>query len=108
MGLIALAIGLLLAGIVPAKILAVIFAATAGHPGLAMSDPGATLLLLSFGPSRWRPLVGGASLEEVQTAFAGWETLTAEPGAIVKTCGSRSFKRLRAEPPLRVVRRACR
>ena len=41
----------------------------------ALANPGATLLLLSFGPSRWRPLVGGASQEEVQTAFAGWEML---------------------------------
>ena len=38
----------------------------------ALANPGATVLLLSFGPSRWRPLVGGASQEDVQTAFAGW------------------------------------
>jgi len=44
----------------------------------ALADPGATLLLLSFGPSRWRPLVGGASQEEIQTAFTGWEMLMAE------------------------------
>jgi hypothetical protein len=37
------------------------------------------VLLLSFGPSRWRWLVEGASQEEVQTAFAGWEMLAAEP-----------------------------
>jgi len=45
----------------------------------ALADPGATVLLLSFGPSRWRWLVEGASQEEVQTAFAGWEMLTVEP-----------------------------
>ena len=45
----------------------------------ALANPGATVLLLSFGPSRWRPLVGGASQQEVQTAFAGWEMLTADP-----------------------------
>jgi SAM-dependent methyltransferase len=45
----------------------------------ALANPGATLLLLSFGPSRWRWLVEGASQEEVQTAFAGWEMLAAEP-----------------------------
>ncbi len=45
----------------------------------ALADPGATLLLLSFGPSRWRSLVGGASQEEIETAFADWEILTAEP-----------------------------
>ena len=37
------------------------------------------MLLLSFGPSRWRWLVGGASREEVETAFAGWEMLAVEP-----------------------------
>ena len=40
---------------------------------------GATLLLLSFGPGRWRSLVGGASQAEVETAFAGWQMLAAEP-----------------------------
>jgi hypothetical protein len=44
----------------------------------ALANPGATVLL-SFGPSRWRPLVEGASQEEVQTAFAGWQMLAAEP-----------------------------
>jgi SAM-dependent methyltransferase len=44
----------------------------------ALANPGATLLLLTFGPSRWRPLVGGASQAQVETAFAGWEMLTAE------------------------------
>jgi len=44
----------------------------------ALADPGATLLLLSFGLSRWRPLVGGASQAAVETAFAGWEMLMAE------------------------------
>ena len=43
-----------------------------------LANPGATVLLLSFGPSRWRSLVGGASREEVQTAFAGWEMLAVE------------------------------
>jgi SAM-dependent methyltransferase len=45
----------------------------------ALARPGATLLLLSFGPGRWRSLVGGASQREVQEAFAGWQMLTAEP-----------------------------
>jgi hypothetical protein len=44
----------------------------------ALANPGATLLLLSFGPSRWRSLVGGASQEEVETVFAGWEMLGQE------------------------------
>jgi SAM-dependent methyltransferase len=50
-----------------------------GEGVFALASPGATLLLLSFGPGRWRPLVGGASQEEVQAAFAGWEMLAAEP-----------------------------
>ena len=45
----------------------------------ALANPGATLLMLSFGPSRWRRLLEGASREEVETAFAGWEMLAAEP-----------------------------
>jgi len=45
----------------------------------ALANLGATLLLLSFGPSRCRSLVGGASQEEVETAFAGWEMLAVEP-----------------------------
>ena len=45
----------------------------------ALANPGATALLLSFGPSRWRWLVESASQEEVETAFAGWEMLASEP-----------------------------
>ena len=45
----------------------------------ALANPGATALLLSFGPSRWRWLVEGASQEEVQTAFAGWQMLASKP-----------------------------
>jgi SAM-dependent methyltransferase len=45
----------------------------------ALANPGATLLMFSFGPSRWRWLVEGASRQEVQTAFAGWEMLAGEP-----------------------------
>jgi SAM-dependent methyltransferase len=45
----------------------------------ALANPGATLLMLSFGPGRWRRLVGGASQEDVETAFAGWEMLADEP-----------------------------
>ena len=45
----------------------------------ALASPAATLLLLSFGAGRWRPLLGGASREDVEAAFAGWEMLAAEP-----------------------------
>ena len=50
-----------------------------GHGVSALANPGATVLLLTFGPSRWRRLVGGASQQDVETAFAGWEMLAAEP-----------------------------
>jgi len=45
----------------------------------ALASPGATLLLMTFGPSRWRSLVGGASQEEIETAFPDWEMLGVEP-----------------------------
>ena len=45
----------------------------------ALASSEATLLMLSFGPSRWRWLVEGASREEVETAFAGWEMLASKP-----------------------------
>ena len=50
-----------------------------GEGASALAHPGAIVLMLSFGPSRWRWLVEGASQEEIQTAFAGWQMLTAEP-----------------------------
>jgi SAM-dependent methyltransferase len=50
-----------------------------GEGASALANPGATLLMLSFGPSRWRWLVGGASQEEIETTFAGWEMLASEP-----------------------------
>ena len=50
-----------------------------GEGASALANTGATLLMLSFGPSRWRWLVEGVSQEEVQTAFPGWQMLTAEP-----------------------------
>lgn len=45
----------------------------------ALAQSGATLLMLNFGPTRLRSLVGGVSRDEVETAFAGWETLAVEP-----------------------------
>jgi SAM-dependent methyltransferase len=50
-----------------------------GEGASALANPGAIVLMLSFGPSRWRWLVEGASQEQIQTAFAGWQMLTAEP-----------------------------
>ena len=45
----------------------------------ALASPGATVLMLTFGDSRWRRLVGGASQQDVETAFAAWELLAADP-----------------------------
>src|SRR5215469_5647506 len=44
----------------------------------ALASPGATLLMLSFGPSRWRSLVGGVSQEEVQAAFGSWDMVATD------------------------------
>ncbi|WP_454293920.1 class I SAM-dependent methyltransferase [Salana multivorans] len=45
----------------------------------AMAAPGATLLILAFGPSRYRRFVEGASQEEVERAFDGWRLLSVDP-----------------------------
>jgi len=45
----------------------------------ALANPGATVLMLAFGPSRMRSFVGGVSQAEVETAFPQWEMLAAEP-----------------------------
>ena len=50
-----------------------------GEGASALANPGATVLMLSFGPSRWRWLTGGVSQQETETAFAGWELLASEP-----------------------------
>lgn len=52
-------------------------AAAAGVTALA--NPRATLLMLAFGPTRLRSVIGGVSCEEVEDAFDGWEVLAVEP-----------------------------
>lgn len=44
----------------------------------ALANPGATLLMLAFGPTRLRSAVGGVSRAEVEAAFPGWEMLSVE------------------------------
>jgi len=44
----------------------------------ALANPGATLLMLAFQPTRMRSAAGGVSKAEVETAFPGWETLSVE------------------------------
>jgi hypothetical protein len=44
-----------------------------------LAGPGATLLILAFGPTWLRSVIGGVSQAETEAAFAGWEMLAAEP-----------------------------
>lgn len=48
----------------------------------ALANPGATVLMLAFGPSRLRRMVGGLSRDEVEDAFAGWEMIGVRPADI--------------------------
>ena len=47
-----------------------------GHSITKLARPGATMLQLSFGPSRW--LIGGVSQADVTTAFPAWDLLTVD------------------------------
>lgn len=49
-----------------------------GRSITALADPGATLLLLAFGPTRLRHVVGGVSLTDVEDAFPRWDVLSVE------------------------------
>ncbi|WP_435110916.1 class I SAM-dependent methyltransferase [Nocardiopsis synnemataformans] len=49
-----------------------------GRGVTALAAPGATLLMLAFGPSRYRRLVEGVARAEIEAAFPGWGLLTAE------------------------------
>ncbi|WP_375000263.1 class I SAM-dependent methyltransferase [Aeromicrobium sp. CTD01-1L150] len=53
--------------------------AAEGDGVTALARPGATVLMLAFGPTRFRRLIGGVSRDEVATAFPDWELLSAEP-----------------------------
>jgi SAM-dependent methyltransferase len=45
----------------------------------ALANPGATLLVLAFQPTRMRSLAGGVSQADVEAAFPGWEMLSVQP-----------------------------
>jgi SAM-dependent methyltransferase len=47
----------------------------------ASADPGATLLMLAFGPTAFRSLVGGVAQDDVEAAFEEWELLDVEPAS---------------------------
>lgn len=51
----------------------------AGRSVTSLAEPGATLLMLAFGPNRLRSLIGGVSRSDVETAFPEWEMLSVEP-----------------------------
>jgi SAM-dependent methyltransferase len=50
-----------------------------GRSATAVANPGATLLMLAFQPTKVRSLVGGVTQAEVETTFPGWEMLSVEP-----------------------------
>ena len=50
-----------------------------GRGVTALANPGATLLVLAFGPTRWWSALGAASREDVEVAFTDWEVLAVEP-----------------------------
>lgn len=52
-----------------------------GEGVTALANPGATVLMLAFGPTRMRALLGGVSRREVEEAFPAWEMLAVEPAA---------------------------
>ncbi|NYH55270.1 SAM-dependent methyltransferase [Nocardiopsis arvandica] len=52
--------------------------AAEGRGVTALAAPGATLLVLAFGPSRYQRLVEGVSRAQIEAAFPGWEVLSVE------------------------------
>jgi len=50
----------------------------AGRSVTRLAEPDAALLLLAFGPSRYRRLAEGASQAEIVAAFPGWDLLDVE------------------------------
>jgi cyclopropane fatty-acyl-phospholipid synthase-like methyltransferase len=52
--------------------------AAEGRGVTALAAPDATLLMLAFGPSRYRRMVEGVSQKEVEAAFPGWELTAVE------------------------------
>ncbi|MCF2527026.1 class I SAM-dependent methyltransferase [Yinghuangia soli] len=50
-----------------------------GQGVTTLARPGAVLLMLAYGPSQFRTMVGGASREEVEEAFPRWELRAIDP-----------------------------
>lgn len=53
--------------------------AAEGRGVTALANPGATLLMLAFGPTWMRRLVEGVSQPEVVAAFPGWDLIDVRP-----------------------------
>lgn len=53
--------------------------AAEGRGVTRLANPGATLLILAFGATRVRSLLGGVSRQEVESAFSGWDLEADEP-----------------------------
>lgn len=45
----------------------------------ALANPGATLLMLAFGPTRMRSLLEGVSMKAVERAFPLWDLVSVDP-----------------------------
>jgi SAM-dependent methyltransferase len=52
--------------------------AAAGAGVTALANPGATLLMLAFGPTRMRFLLEGATQEDVERAFPRWDLIAVD------------------------------
>jgi SAM-dependent methyltransferase len=50
-----------------------------GRGAAALANPGASLLMLEFGPTRLRSMIGGVSEAEVREALPDWELRSSTP-----------------------------
>ncbi|HLS63350.1 MAG TPA: class I SAM-dependent methyltransferase [Ruania sp.] len=53
--------------------------AAVGRGVTALANPGARLLMLAFGPTRLRSMIGGVTETEVTSAFPGWRLTGSQP-----------------------------
>ena len=72
-----------------------------GREATVAAAPAATLLLMSFAPGRRGPFPRGASRQQIQDAFPGWDILSEEP---IDVTGAPRYVR-RADPRFYRLRR---
>lgn len=53
--------------------------ASVGRGVTALANPGARVLMLAFGPTRLRSMIGGVCEAEVSAAFPGWQLIGSQP-----------------------------